>query len=72
MNHLPMAKKELSYRESIEQIETILAKIENGEIDIDELTEEIKRAAQLLQQCKDKLFQTEQEVEKILNQATNT
>ena len=61
-----MAKKEPTYRRSIEEIETILAKIESGETDIDDLSAEIKRAAKLLQDCKEKLFQTEQEVEKIV------
>ena len=61
-----MAKKEPGYRESIDEIEAILAKIEGGETDIDDLTAEIKRAAKLLQNCKEKLFRTEQEVEKIM------
>ena len=61
-----MAKKEQGYRQSIEEIEIILAKIESGEIDIDNLTAEIKRAAKLLQDCKEKLFKTEQEVEKVI------
>jgi exodeoxyribonuclease VII small subunit len=60
--------EEMTYREATEEIEQILDKIENGEIDIDELTGQIKRAAQLLQTCKDKLFRTEQEVEQILRE----
>ena len=61
-----MAKKEMGYRESIDEIEAILAKIESGETDIDDLAAEIKRAAKLLQDCKEKLFRTEQEVGKIM------
>ena len=61
-----MAKKEPGYRESINEIEAILAKIESGETDIDDLAAAIKRAAKLLQDCKEKLFQTEQEVGKIM------
>ena len=61
-----MGKKEANYRQSIEEIETILAKIESGETDIDDLAAEIKHAAKLLQECKEKLFQTEQEVEKMM------
>ena len=61
-----MSKKEYGYRKSIEEIEAILAKIESGEIDIDDLSSEIKRATKLLQECKEQLFQTEQEVEKIM------
>jgi len=61
-----MAKKEQGYRQSIEEIESILAKIESGETDIEDLAAEIKRAAKLLLDCKEKLFQTEREVEKIV------
>ena len=61
-----MSKKEFGYRKTIDEIETILSKIENGETEIDDLPAEIKRAAKLLQECKEKLFQTEQEVEKIM------
>ena len=61
-----MEKKEQGYRQSIEEVEAILAKIESGETDIDHLAAEIKRAAKLLQDCKKKLFRTEQEVEKAM------
>ena len=61
-----MANKESGYRKSIDEIEAILAKIESGETDIDDLATEIKRAAQLLKECKEKLFLTEREVENIM------
>ena len=61
-----MAKIEQSYSKAIEEIESILAKIENGETDIDNLASEIKRASILLQGCKDKLLKTEEEVGKII------
>ena len=62
-----MTNNESVYRKSIEEVETILAKIERGETDIDDLPAQIKRASMLLQECKEKLFNTEQEIEKILN-----
>ena len=61
-----MAKNEQNYRKAIDEIEAILQKIESGETDIDNLAAEIKRASNLLQACKEKLMQTEQEVEKIM------
>ena len=61
-----MVKKEYGYRKSIEEIELILTKIESGETDIDDLAAQIKRATTLLQECKQRLVQTEQEVEKVL------
>jgi exodeoxyribonuclease VII small subunit len=62
-----MKEKEYGYSKSIEEIEVILAKIERGETDIDDLLVEIKRATNLLHECRDKLLKTEQEVGKILN-----
>ena len=61
-----MAKKGVSYRKAIDEIEAILHKIESGETDINDLAVEIKRASKLLQECKEKLMLTEQEVEKIM------
>ena len=61
-----MKGKVLGYRQSIEEIENILAKIESGESDMSDLTVEIKRAAKLLQDCKERLFRTEQAIEKIM------
>jgi len=55
-----------NYRNTIDEIEAILQKIESGETDIDDLAAEIKRASKLLHECKEKLMQTEQEVEKIM------
>ena len=61
-----MAKNEQNYRKAIDEIEAILQKIESGETDIDDLAAEIQRASKLLQECKKKLMQTEQEVEKVM------
>ena len=61
-----MTKKKRSYRESIEEVEAILEDIETGDVNIDDLADKIKSAAEILQECKDKLFRTEQEIEKIL------
>jgi len=62
-----MAKKELSYNTAVNEIEEILQQIENEELDIDLLTDKVKRVSYLLKYCKKKLHQTEQEVEKILD-----
>jgi len=61
-----MAKKNISYSEAIAEIESIIEKIENNELDIDELSANVKRVAELLKICKIKLRATEEEVEKIL------
>ena len=61
-----MTKKTFSYKESIEEIETILAEIENQKLDVDELAGKVKKVTTLLTLCKNKLHATEEDVEKLL------
>jgi len=63
-----MPKKTISYTEAIHEIEGILQKIENEELDVDELANKVKRVSNLLKICKDKLHSTEEEVERILGE----
>ena len=64
-----MAKKEeFSYQDAITEIESILEKMENEELDVDVLSFQIKRVSQLIKLCREKLLKTEQEVEKILDE----
>ena len=63
-----MAKKEITYNEAINEIEEILFQIENEELDIDILSEKVKRVSSLIKICKKKLHQTETEVQKILDE----
>lgn len=63
-----MAAKKVTYNEAITEIEEILGKIENEELDVDELAEKVKRVSTLLKICKDKLQKTNDQVEQILNE----
>jgi exodeoxyribonuclease VII small subunit len=63
-----MSNKSMTYTEAVAAIEEILQQIETGEMDIDELAEKVKQASELLKFCKGKLFQTENEIEKILKE----
>jgi len=62
-----MAKKNISYREAIAEIELIVKKIENDEADVDELAGNVKRVAELIKICKEKLFKAEKEVKDIID-----
>ena len=66
-----MSKKLITYNEAIAEIELIISKIENQELDIDELSASVKRVAELLNFCKMKLKNTEEEVQKILKDFDN-
>ena len=55
-----------NYTEAYEELQRIVTEIENGEISVDELSEKVKRATQLIRICKLKLTTTEEDVNKIL------
>jgi exodeoxyribonuclease VII small subunit len=60
-----MAKKEISFNDAVAEIEKILHNIESGELDIDKLAIEVKRASELIKLCQKKLRTTEEEINSI-------
>lgn len=60
-----MTKKEFSFNEAIVEIEDILRNIESGNLDVDKLSVEVKRASDLIKQCQKKLKTTEDEINSI-------
>jgi len=65
------SKKNVSYKEAINEIEEILRQLENNELDVDELSEKVKRVSLLVTLCKEKLHNTEEEIDKILKDMDN-
>lgn len=63
--------KKINYKDAIEELEQILSSIDNESVDVDELSEKVKRASLLLKLCSDKLKLTEKEVAKILEGIEN-
>jgi exodeoxyribonuclease VII small subunit len=63
-----MDKNTGTYKEAITEIEQILAQIENNELDVDELSEKVKRVSFLINTCKEKLKNTEEEIGNILKE----
>lgn len=59
--------KKISYQEAFKELESIINEIENGETGIDELSAKVKKAAELVKICKEKLRSTENEIDKILD-----
>jgi exodeoxyribonuclease VII small subunit len=60
-----MAKKEFSFNDSVNEIERILKSIEQGNLDVDKLSSEVKKAAELIKDCQRKLKTTEEEINSI-------
>lgn len=63
-----MATKEIKYEEAVAQLEEIVDKMENDELDIDQLSDQLKRAKELVKLCKDKLTKTDEEIKKLLSE----
>ena len=59
---------EPGYKEALEEIETIVEEIESEAVDIDVLTDRVKRATFLIKLCKAKLKKTDDEVKKVLKE----
>ena len=56
----------MTYEESLRQLESIVEKMEQGDVSVDELAQQLKTAQTLIKQCKDKLVKTDSEIKKIL------
>jgi exodeoxyribonuclease VII small subunit len=61
----PPAKK-VSFGDAVEEVEGILARLEAEEIDIDDLSREVKRAVELIKICREKLAKTDSEVRELV------
>ncbi len=57
-----------SYSLAFEELQRIVSEMERGDIGIDELAVNVKRASELIQFCRNKLKTTEMDVAEILKQ----
>jgi exodeoxyribonuclease VII small subunit len=56
----------LTYQSAFMELQQIVTDLEEGEVNVDELSEKVKRATRLIAVCKSKLTETEEDVNKIL------
>ena len=52
-------KQEQKYEAAFAELQSIVRKMENDELDIDQMSEQLKRAQELIKLCKDKLTKTD-------------
>ena len=64
---MPKDPRNMSFGEAVGEVEEILARLEDDEIDIDKLSGEVARAVALLQVCREKLSKTETEVRDLVS-----
>ncbi|MCR6720094.1 MAG: exodeoxyribonuclease VII small subunit [Chitinophagaceae bacterium] len=60
--------KSITYTDAFFELQTITKEIESGEISVDELSQKVKRASELIRICREKLSSTEEDVNKILKE----
>ena len=64
-----MVKKKdaIKYSEALEELQDIVRNLQDENIDVDELSDKVKRATALINICKQKIQDTEFQVKTILN-----
>ena len=60
-------QKELSYNEAVSELEKIVALLQSNDCEIDKLRDYTARSVELLRICKERLFQTDEELKKLLD-----
>ena len=63
-----MASKKLTYSQAVAEIEQILSRLKSEQIDVDRLSAEVKRATELIAQCKARLVEVEATVKAQLSE----
>lgn len=58
----------ISYEKALSELQTIVNALENGEIGIDELSQQIERAATLIRFCQEKLRGTEEQINSLFDE----
>ena len=53
----------LSYEEALQELQQIVAQLQEDAVSVDELSEKVKRAAELIAYCREKLRTTEENLE---------
>lgn len=61
-----MTKEKLTYEKALAELQSIVNDLEEDAIGIDQLSEKINRAAELIGFCREKLRSTEEEVDRLL------
>lgn len=62
---------DLTYSAAMQELESIVAKMQSDNCDIDALADYTKRATELIKFCREKLFSTDQEVKKCIEALTS-
>jgi len=67
-----MSKKSETYAQAYTEVQKILEGLDQGDIDVDELSEKVKRAAELIDFCQKRLRETELQVKRVMEKLEKT
>ena len=56
----------MKYEEAMKRLEKIVSEIEDNKLDMDRIGDSLKEARELIKFCRDKLYETDEEIKKIL------
>ena len=57
---------EMKYSKALKRLDEIIQRIENEEVDVDELSDRVKEAVGLIKMCKNKIDKAEMEVKQVV------
>lgn len=63
-----MKKEEFSYDKAMQELEEIVARMEDSENSLDNMVADVKRASALIVQCRKKLQDVEADINKAFNE----
>lgn len=58
----------MTYTAAVARLEEIMAAVQDGRVDIDELSGLLKEATELLHFCNDRLYKVDEEVKRLLDE----
>lgn len=61
-----MSESDLTYREALDELRAIHARLRDDEIDVDKLLEDVQRASDLLAFCQERLDTVGERLEEVL------
>ena len=62
--------KEMTYRQAVDELESILREMQSDNCDIDKLSAMTRRATELIAECRNRLTATDKELRSILSNLT--
>ena len=63
-------KQPTTFEEATARLEAIVRRMEDGQLNLDEITSQLKEAKQVVKFCRDKLTKTDKEVNDILKDSS--